>query len=146
LGTYCGADKKCDVHAQKGAACSDTSLCDLGLQCVKGICSRGGAAGAACNTTDSPCDSLALLACNPKTSICEKIDLASTGQACGALDAGYAACSAGASCVSSDSKATTGTCQAAVSDGASCQNDGQCLSPASCVGGTCKVQEPGACK
>jgi len=146
LGTYCDKASKCSAHAQKGAACTDSTQCDLGLQCVKGVCDRGAALGAACNSTDTPCDSLSLLACNSKTSVCDQIALADTNQPCGAVDGGYAACSSGGACVAANDMAQSGTCKAPAADGAACQSDGQCLSPARCIGGACKVQDPATCK
>jgi hypothetical protein len=136
---------KCIIPAGSGAACSAAQPCGLTLVCKNGACATPDAAGASCSLVTGSlfgtCDELAGNFCNLSMK-CQTINLAAAGASCGLGQNGVTACSASGSCT----KATGGTCTAAVAPGATCDAvNNKCAPPGECASGVCKVSDPSSC-
>ena len=136
----------CATQLPIGMACSASKPCKLGLYCKAGSCA---AAGTMANT---PCDSNITESCNflagffcGQSNVCVKSQVANTGSACGLSATNYTECTYGGTC--NTSGGTVGTCVAAVLDGQACDSTNalNCLAPATCENGTCKLTNPGSC-
>ncbi len=159
-GTACNEDAQCSstycAHAPSSACGTCSPVTTAGSACVNASCSHGtacpkgankcitpvrGAVGAPC-TVQEQCDLANAIGCNTLTSKC--IALA-VGTPCGLSGNTFNVCAASGAC----SGAFNGSCSAAAADGAKCSDADtgpHCLAPARCVGGTCKVTDPTACK
>lgn len=140
----------CVVPLGSGAACSDATSCSLGLTCFNAKCVAAGKPGSKCDPegkTDPNCDFLQGAICNPATKVCQELGKANAGQPCGVIGSEYKICTAASKCIV-PSGAMSGTCIAAAIDGAACdlEKGPDCLGPAKCVGGVCKLPDPALCK
>jgi len=148
-GLGCTADK-CAKPSETGGACSDTQPCALGLACFGAKCVAAGKAGSKCDPagkTDPPCDIMQGAYCNPTTKVCQTFVQAKAGETCGVVGTEYKICVAGAKCVTAPGT-TSGTCIAPAIDGAACdaKKGPDCLAPAKCITGVCKLPDPSVCK
>ncbi len=140
----------CVAPVGSGGACSDATSCALGLTCFNSKCVTAGKPGAKCDPegkTDPTCDFLQGAVCNPATKVCQELAKSSAGQPCGLVGSEYKICIAGSKCVVPPGS-MAGTCIAAAIDGGACDADKgpDCLAPAKCVGGVCKLPDPTLCK
>lgn len=144
-GLTCASNGKCVAPGGAGSSCGESQPCLTPLVCSKGTCGKGGAAGAACSA-EEPCNSLGGLGCDPASKTCKEVKFANPGETCGLVDGTFVGCAAGGDC-NIASGTTSGTCQAALADGAACSEDGPgCQEPAECRNGVCTISDPGACK
>jgi len=139
---YNGA-QKCQMGLAKGAACSTETICAGTLQCIGGTCADALTAGASCTVSASSffggCDAIRGLQC--VTGTCTATNLGATGASCGTSV--LSGC-AGGTC---QGPSGSGMCVPRVADGAACIAGGAaCQVGASCVSGTCTVDDPSACK
>jgi hypothetical protein len=142
-GLVCASNDKCVAPGNAGATCGDNQPCQTPLVCSKGTCSEGAAAGAACSQ-EEPCNLFKGLVCDPTSNTCKELKVANAGEACGFVGGNFVTCGAGGDC---NQNGATGTCRAALADGASCGADGpNCQEPAECINGVCTINDPGACK
>ncbi len=149
-GLSCAADK-CAKAALAGEACSDAKPCVLGTTCFNGSCTAAGKAGAKCDAdgkTQPACDFFAGTFCNQTTGVCQVIGVAGFGEPCGIILASreFKMCRAGGKCVGAMG-VTAGTCVAPAADGAACDpvEGPDCVAPAKCVEGRCKLPSASAC-
>jgi hypothetical protein len=148
-GFSCTMDK-CVVPVVSGGTCSDATSCSIGLTCFGGKCVLAGKVGAKCDPegkTDPTCDFLQGAVCNPATKVCQEIAKANAGQPCGLISGEYKICTAAAKCVVPTGM-MQGTCLAPAIDGAACdvEKGPDCLPPAKCITGVCKLPDPALCK
>lgn len=148
-GLTCAKDV-CVKPGETGAACDDSKPCALGLACFNGKCVAAGKPGSKCDPegkVEPACDFAQGAFCNPATKVCQSVVAAKAGESCGIVGTDFKLCSAGGKCVT-PAGAMSGTCVAPAVDGAACNTkDGpDCLAPAKCVGGVCKLPDPTACK
>ncbi len=140
--------KKCYKPGAKDATCDKTTQpCGAGLSCYGGKCVTAAKAGEKCDgqeKTAPNCDITAGLGCNPLNGTCQILPVSKPGEPCGLTGSDYKVCGAGGRC----SGAATGTCQAPAADGAACDTakGPDCLAPARCVSGQCKLPDPTTCK
>jgi hypothetical protein len=141
------ANSLCVAPGAGGATCDAGHPCGGGFACLNGTCSAVLAAGATCDATAQNCDPLAGLICLPSTKVCATITFAAAGGACGLTSSGYVACSGKGFCKRA-ATSQTGTCVAAAADGQPCDdnNGPNCVSPAVCTNGACKLPDSSACK
>lgn len=136
----------CAAKKSLGGACQTTAACGDLLYCKGGMCTTvATTAGASCDLNDSDsCDYFSGLYCNDQAK-CQQIQLVGAGAMCGVLTGNYASCTASGSCKTNGG--FMGTCVAVVADGQACNtnNDLNCLDPASCEAGVCKLWNPGSC-
>lgn len=138
---------KCQKPAAAGADC--TGSCVYGTSCVSGKCTAYLKDGDACDATNGPtCDLANGYVCKVVSGTtagkCGKITLPKTGEACDVST--YWICGGSARC--SVTGSGSGTCQAPAADGASCDatKGPDCMAPASCVSGVCKLTDVNSCK
>jgi len=148
-GLQCAKDI-CVKPGETGATCDDAKPCALGLTCFNTKCAAAGKPGAKCDPegkTDPVCDFFQGAFCNPATKVCQSVVAAKAGETCGLVGTEFKLCSAGAKCITT-AGTMSGTCIAAAVDGAACNTkDGpDCLAPAKCTNGVCKLPDPAACK
>jgi hypothetical protein len=146
-----GTAGACVTPGAQGAACDSPHPCASLLHCVNGTCTPSAAAGAACNVAASDCDGTQGLYCDLATGLCKTVKTASAGGTCGNIvaDGTYVVCTGGSSCKMPTPVSLTGTCQAAAADGAMCNTTTtmgpNCLPPAVCTNGACKIPDPASC-
>jgi hypothetical protein len=145
-GLSCAENGKCVAPGAAGATCGENQPCLTPLVCANGTCAKGGEAGAACSEA-APCNAFKALACDSASKTCKEVKLANPGETCGVVNGAFVLCAAGGDCKTAGATSPTGTCQAALADGAACTTDGpSCQEPAECVNGVCTVSDPGTCK
>ena len=146
-GLACSTSGTCAVPATAGGACSDDKPCQIPLGCLGGTCAELPGPGEACDPTTKPCD-LFLQAsfCNPMTQKCQEVTFADAGEPCGVVDGTKLVACAKAGHCNAPMGMMEGICEPAAADGAACDMDTACLSPAKCVSGACKLPDPAACK
>lgn len=141
----CAQNGKCVAPSKAGAPCGETQPCVAPLVCSKGTCATGAGAGASCANGET-CDAVKGLFCESQSKVCKELKLAKAGETCGFVDGTIVGCEAAGKCKVTTGQ-MTGTCQAAVADGAACTADGpDCQAPADCVNGVCTIPDPLACK
>jgi hypothetical protein len=175
--TQCGngqvcaaATMTCQPYGGASAACSTSSECEVGLDCVvpksgsPGFCQQGGTmVGLACDHKVGPiCDYLQGLYCSSTTmttaGTCIPYLHAMPEQPCGyqagtaTTGASYTECVGGSTCIIPQGM-SAGTCIADALEGQPCDNVNgpTCLSPARCIttpvgsNGTCQLVDPTTC-
>ena len=159
-GGACTVDTDCDVklacgnnvcvaYGALGGTCDAGHPCAPPNVCKSGTCAMPAEAGQACTPSLSggDCDETKGLFCNPSSvtaGVCAVATFAGPGQPCGLVNGGVVGCSGGARCVRTGAM---GTCLAPAADGAACDstNGPDCVAPAECVGGVCKLPDPASC-
>jgi hypothetical protein len=137
----CGGDA-----AAAGQSCASSSCAD-GLACsrISNVC--GAPAGVAASCEVAPCR--AGLQCVGQVGARTCVTIVSTaaaGGVCGAMGDGRVVCAAEGTCHIATGQ-STGTCTASAADGAACAASKglNCLPPARCVGGTCRLSGADSC-
>lgn len=153
--TECGRNLNCtkDICVAplgSGSACTDATSCAIGLVCFSGKCVSAGKAGQSCDPegkTAVSCDFLQGVFCNPSTKVCQEYAKSSAGQPCGVVSGEFKICTGGSKCIV-PSGAMQGTCMAPAIDGGACDTTKgpDCVAPAKCIGGVCKLPDPSLCK
>jgi hypothetical protein len=145
VGLVCTGDHVCRAPAGAEAPCDATHPCAMPLRCADGACKVALDMGASCEPSQDRCNIYAGLLCDPASKTCTPWSSAQVGQACGYTATGYALCKASGACTSS--AAVSGSCLAAIDDGASCSPDGpaRCLPPARCIAGACRLSPSEVC-
>lgn len=136
----------CGAPVVVGGKCTGGD-CIPGYACVNDICVLPETkAGQPCSS-GAQCDSFAGLLCHPLTKVCTAIKQAEAGASCGLLENDYVACKGGGKCKIPQGK-TSGSCVAAAADGAACDPEQgiDCLEPAECTNGLCKLPVEPVCK
>jgi hypothetical protein len=150
------ANGTCVAYAAAGAPCSTKQPCNPTLYCNGTTCGTPGGAGASCNggsdLLNAGCDGLHGYYCNPTTKKCQQLGTATAGQPCGFVngiqDGSLTICTGGATCFGLTALNPKTTCTPPAADGASCDatKGSNCLGPALCVSGLCKLKDPTACR
>jgi hypothetical protein len=132
-------NRVCALPGGVGAACTNSFGCQYPLSCMIDRCAVSANAGESCAT--GPCNDRDGLFCD--SGVCKQWQLAGTGQPCNHFD--FRFCSRAGFCSNTGGE---GTCVAAAVVGEPCNNTNGpfCLPWAQCVGGVCKVSDPGMCK
>jgi hypothetical protein len=143
----CGSSV-CVTYASVGESCDPDHPCREPIACdSSGTCAKPGGAGASCEPTDqTTCDLYQGLFCGlDKT--CKQLGINKDGEACGLVEGTFTVCARSGKC-KGGGMAGKGTCLAAAADGAACDlaQGPLCLPPARCVEGSCKLEDPAACK
>ncbi len=151
-GLVCAATT-CVAPGELGQSCDDKHPCRDDLYCSSGtgtggaMCAMKVGAGRSCADSDKACDILQGVACNPATKLCQMVRVAHRSEACGLIGGTLVLCEAAGSC--DGATVATGTCSPAASDGESCgsatANNRNCLAPASCVAGICRLPATPSC-
>ena len=133
----------CALPGGLGARCTNSFGCQYPLSCLVDRCAVSANAGESCAT--APCNDRDGLICRNRNVVCEPWELAGPGEPCNNAD--FRFCSGAGFCVTTGAS-TEGTCLAAAGLGAPCNNSVGpfCLPWAQCVGGVCKIPDPGMCK
>ncbi len=154
-GMVCAASMQCATPRELGAACGDNLPCRSDLYCTKaiaGTCApKVGQEGGACVDSTNACDIIQGVACNifaaPANRTCEKLGVAKGGDACGIVNGGLTVCVALSPC--SGLLGLSGACPNPAGDGAPCgagtPNNANCLAPAQCVAGICRLPSAPSC-
>jgi hypothetical protein len=149
---YSNGTSRCMSPLPEGAPCSATTTnCDVDLFCKQSasdagtaVCTKRGAAGAACTGYDE-CEHTPSLSCIAGT--CSAPTFVPVGGACDNLGL---QCEKGAHCSypSPRPPSGTGTCQAPAEDGSPCDstNGPYCLVPANCRDGICHLPGDAQCR
>jgi hypothetical protein len=154
-GLECGKSSKiCVARAKLGDSCNADRPCLPSLACMgvngSGTCVTPIAAGGKCDPAQKDfagCDSSHAYYCSGFTNTCQLYNFAQAGEACGLVN-GATLCAKSGVCTPNDAGAFMGTCVAAAADGTACDaNVGpNCLPPAFCYQGFCRLPSPGSCK
>jgi hypothetical protein len=143
------ASSVCVTPGAVGAVCDGGHPCAAPNVCKGGTCAAPGEAGASCTPSagGGDCDLPKGLFCNPQSMVCAQLTFAAPGAACGFVGGNVVACSGGARCKTSTASPFSGTCLAPAADGAACDatNGPDCVAPAECVNGACKLPSPASC-
>jgi hypothetical protein len=140
---------QCTALAASGASCDGSRPCAKTLACNAGVCATPLATSATCTPDASDpfgsCNELAGNYCSPTTRSCTPLVLAAAGAPCGTINDALTTCSAGGTCPTPASPSTT--CVAPAADFGNCNATAGpgCLSPASCIAGTCVMPTPESC-
>jgi hypothetical protein len=143
-GMVCNEASKCAIPSAGGTACSETQPCQTGYYCRAGSCAANiSQAGGTCDDLGS-CDIIQGLFCNPTVGRCQSLKMAAAGSTCGLKSGEFILCSAG----NCELTGTDGICSALAKDGESCgvaAGGTECMMPAKCIAGRCKLPSSAAC-
>jgi len=135
-GLDCYSPGVCQASAEIGGSCVNTG-CVADAVCVNNQCVAQTAVGAACDANNDNCNINLGLSCDPTTLKCVQ----------GATAAINANCTNGQTCENSGvCSSTTGVCQAAPADGASCDSSNPCRYPAQCINQVCVFPDATKCQ
>jgi hypothetical protein len=141
------AGQVCAKYVNVGESCDTNHPCLPPSECnSSGTCAKRGGPGASCDPAAQDCDLYQGLYCDlGKT--CKQVGIVKDGEACGLVDGTFAICARSGKC-KGGTLLVKGTCLAAASDGGSCDlvQGPNCLPPARCVDGACKLEDPAACR
>jgi hypothetical protein len=146
LGLVC-ADQQCAAPAGEGAACSKKVPCAFGLYCSgrTATCTKPVAApGAPCEKDG--CDLSRNLVCNEQAKVCQIFRVAQPGEACGIGISPPTLCPFGEFEKMCRPNVLVGVCARPALEGEPCGSGGpECLAPAYCDRGTCRLASASAC-
>jgi hypothetical protein len=143
-GLTCEANR-CVVPGAGGTGCSQNQPCKIGFYCRGGSCAaQATEPGAACTDAQS-CSFPHGLFCNPAVRVCQRIKVAQAGEACGFVNNELIACGANGTCNTPSPQALQGVCGAAAADGTACSPTKECIDPARCVNGLCRLPNARSC-
>lgn len=139
----------CAAFVAVGGTCDATHPCVQPNVCKGGVCAVPQEVGQTCTpSTDffGDCDRTKGLTCPPTSRTCTTTTFAAAGAPCGFVNGAFVGCAAAGHCKVTGG-AIMGTCLAAAADGAACDatNGPECMAPAQCVSGVCKLPNPAAC-
>ncbi len=149
------ANKICVKPKLKDETCDPkTSPCVTGLSCYGGKCVPGAKGGEKCDDAETAaprCDTTQPLFCYGLGAgkVCKAVSIVAAGEKCGLVAETFVACSASGFCQGlSPPLKLQGTCIAPAADGGTCNTESgpNCLPPARCVSGQCKLPDPTTCK
>jgi hypothetical protein len=149
--TFCARDAYCDFTSHvcmklgnAGDPCPMGYECNTGLLCSAGKCiadtPKTAALGDPCTQSDD-CNPIAGEVCHPTKMVCAKVEFVGPGESCGLIGDRLVGCRAGGKC-------SAGKCVAPAADNAACdpQMGIDCLEPAECMEGFCRLETINACK
>lgn len=142
------ATSLCVAPGEASAPCDMARPCRDNLYCRAGVCAAKVPAGATCDASDQACDTAQGAGCNPFNKICQTVGVARTGEPCGLVNGTLVLCGAAGTC-QGGSLLAPGACAAAADDGAPCgpmAEGKECLGPARCVGGLCRLPASASCR
>ena len=146
--TLACANSVCSAWVAGGGMCDAGHRCAFPNICKGGTCTAPGEAGQSCTPSigGGDCDLPAGLFCHPTMLTCVQVSWATAGQPCGFVNNNIVGCSASGHCKIT-APAVMGTCLAAAADGAACDaaNGPDCMPPAQCVSGVCKLPNATSC-
>lgn len=146
--------KTCVGYGTGGQACDADHPCLPSLACKgtnkMGLCTTPLPVGSACDPAQGDfagCDHQHAQYCSGFTNKCASVVWGQAGDTCGLVNGNLVMCAGGGVCRAGDA-AFMGTCVPPAADGAACdaKNGPGCLSPASCIGGVCKIVDASTCK
>jgi hypothetical protein len=137
-GLVCG-QMLCAVPMNLGGACSEAHPCRRSLLCRNGACAPKATEGQACKAHD---DCGAGLLCNFDKLACGRASVSSSRCSSLETDGTVLFCAGGSTCAQK-----TSMCVATADDNQACVEGGtpDCLWPAACSGGTCRLARPVDC-
>ena len=143
------ANGKCVLPGVMAAACSDNQPCRNDLYCTKsGTCTAKLGAAGSCMDTDKACDMIHGIACNPLNKICQSVNVASGGDACGLISGTLTICVGLNPCPGISLLKLTAVCANPAGDGEACgatANGVNCVGPANCDMGICRLPSALSC-
>ena len=142
----CSPDALCIKPGKLGDACKAASECSLPLSCVGSKCVAPAALGGACATDGKAPDCDFTIGNLCVAGKCTTIGISGTGGTCGGSASGITVCKGGGKCQTGSGP--MGTCRPPTGDGEPCDESAGvlCTTPSKCLGGVCKLPDPGACK
>lgn len=146
-GLVCTAGK-CVSPSAVGGPCDANTPCRGGhLYCNAGTCAMRLGAGNSCAGNAEACDFRSGVACNILSAAptCQVVAAAQGGQACGIVNGTLTICQLDNDCPGA-TLTQPGACVAPSQDGTACSPRHNCLPPASCVGGICRLPSTAACQ
>lgn len=143
-GLGCSSANRCIRGAAAGAPCEDRFDCGGTLECIGKKCTALLQQGQSCGTSTGSCDTRKNLFCvqiGPAVTStqCQPATFAAAGQPCGLADGKLTLCASNGDC-NIDAATGTGTCTAALAEGATCsleQNAPACATGLDCANGVC---------
>jgi hypothetical protein len=132
-----GALRCAEIQAE-GTACTSESLCETGLSCLGGVCTKSRNDGESCMST-ADCNELQELTCADR--ICRRPSIVDIGASCSIGDR----CARSGICRTGASQSLT--CVAPLPNGAPCRLDRGdiCTSPSICLSGACRLPAEVTC-
>jgi hypothetical protein len=151
VGLVC-ANAKCIAPRAVGGQCDDSHPCKASLYCSAStaMCAQHATgAGMACATDKNVCDVAHGFGCDTfeTTPACEAVVVANGGDACGLVNGTLTVCPEFNDCTIAGG-AVSGTCPNAPKDGDPCTLTNprlDCVPPATCVGGVCRLPSVTTC-
>jgi hypothetical protein len=158
-GLVCGSSSTCETPASSGKTCTSDADCEGMLTCLGSQCTAPEGEGSSCDDSmnyggEDGCDAafgrISGLYC---IGTCVQAQIAQPGAACSYATPGdpqskpNVLCANGQICDLGDA-GRVGTCPNAVADGQSCVTvvgSPNCLPPAVCSGGTCRLRDGSGC-
>jgi hypothetical protein len=133
------AEGKCAVAVSAGGACDGDHPCRRSLLCKDGVCGARLQDGESCTAHE---DCASGLLCNFTTHACGQATASPDRCSSDEADGTVLYCAAGGSCISASNM-----CVAPAEDGEACSTTAppDCLWPAICSAGTCKLATPVNC-
>ena len=141
------ANSVCVTPGTLAQACDINHPCRSDLYCTKliaGSCQQKVGMGGSCADADAACDLLKSVACNGSTKVCDVVNVARGGDACGLINNGLTICVDLNPC----SGLVSGVCANLAADGAACgdaANGVHCAPPATCETGVCRLPSAPNC-
>jgi hypothetical protein len=140
-------DGACVAHPKKGETCdSENRSCIEGLAChmsspTEGTCGDPLPLGSPCDPSIDGCDFLKNETCDPFDLVCTKgAPAGSVGEPCNETDP----CNFASYCGAAGAR---GVCKLKPREGEPClDRQVECLTPARCIDGVCKLRDAAVCK
>ena len=132
---------KCVAPSPLGGACDANTPCRGGhLYCNANVCAMRLGAGSPCASNAEACDFGSGVGCNglSATPTCQNVAAAQGGQPCGIVNGTLTICQLMNDCAGA-TLMQPGACVAPSQDGTACSMGHNCLPPANCVGGICRL-------
>jgi len=146
LGLVC-TNGKCVNPSALGGACDANTPCRGGnTYCNANMCAARLGAGSSCAGNSEACDFGSGVGCNVLSAAptCQPVASAQGGQPCGIVNGTLTICQLVNDCAGA-TLMQPGACVAPSQDGTACSMGHNCLPPANCVGGLCRLPSTGSC-
>jgi len=149
-GLVCAANGVCVGQAGPNVACNANHPCRSDLYCTgnPGTCQPKMTAAGTCADSDQACDIVRGFGCNGLNKTCEMVNVASGGDACGIVNNALTVCAGLNPCPGVTLLKPMGVCANPAADGAPCgdaANGTNCVPPATCVSGLCRLPSTPTC-
>jgi hypothetical protein len=146
LGLVC-TNGKCVSPSPLGGSCDANTPCRGGnMYCNVNMCATRLGAGSSCEGNSEACDFGRGVGCNvlSATPTCQPVASAQGGQPCGIVNGTLTICQLVNECAGA-TLMQAGACVAPSQDGTACSMGHNCLPPANCIGGICRLPSAGSC-